>query len=128
MPTGYAYTSQIEQYLATTIRKTKYACKKIHGREFSLSLSDVIEMVKKQNGKCALTGWELEFTRGGEWYGEKNPRGCTMDRIRNDRGYTVDNVQLVCAMPNVMRGSLPLDEFVSMCKSISQVNQRLITS
>ena len=112
--------NQIEHFLATTIRKTKYDAKMNRNLEFSIDLDYLLELLTNQNNKCALTGWDLEFIRGGDWYCGKNPKGCTMDRIDNNLGYIKGNIQLVCGRVNVMRGAMPLDEFRAMCKSIGE--------
>ena len=52
---------------------------------------DVYNIGQKQNWKCAITGDELEFVRGGGKWQNKwcNPQSCTIDRIDPTKGYTV---------------------------------------
>ena len=119
MATGVPHTSIERQFLAETIRKTKYAAKNTRNLAFTIDLEYVISLLEKQQGKCAITGWEMEFTRGGNFKGSMNPRGCTMDRIDNNKGYVPGNIQLTCAMPNMIRSTMSLKEFVSFCDDVS---------
>jgi hypothetical protein len=75
-----------------------------------------------QNWKCALTGWDLEFVRGGTYWGGKwcNPMSCTIDRIDNKKGYVIGNVQLVTWFANKTKGHLNDQDFVEMCKSVAK--------
>jgi hypothetical protein len=99
-----------EQYLRVTVSKSKYAARAIRGLEFTIDIKNVLKLLEKQKGICALTGWTLEFSRGGIWNG-KNPKGCTIDRIDSDLGYIPGNIQLACALPNVIKGTMTNCEF-----------------
>lgn len=105
-------------FLNRTLQKTRYAAVNVRGISFDLSLVDVMLKLEFQNYKCALTGWDLEFTRGGDYDG-KNPRGCTIDRIDNSRGYHFSNIQLVCCMPNLVRNKLSISEFKNLCSAVA---------
>jgi hypothetical protein len=106
------------EFLKETIRKTKYDAKKRRNLAFTIELDYLVEMLKAQDGVCALSGWPLEFTRGGSFKGGKNPKGCTIDRIDNSKGYVPGNVQLACCLPNYLKSDMPLDQFRSLCKDI----------
>jgi hypothetical protein len=105
-------------YLRETIRKTKSDAKCRRNLEFAIDLDYLLALVDAQEGRCALSGWELEFTRGGDFKGGKNPRGCTVDRIDNSRGYVPGNVQLACCLPNYLKADMDLAEFRSLCRDI----------
>ena len=83
---------------------------------------DLVAQGKIQNWKCALTGWPLEFVRGGTYWGGKwcNPMSCTIDRIDNEKGYVHGNVQLVTWFANKTKGHLNDSDFVKMCKSVAK--------
>ena len=110
--------TEATSYFKESIRKTKYDAKNNRGLTFTVTLPNLLALAKKQDGKCALTGEPLEFTRGGTWYNGKNPNGCSMDRIDNTIGYEIDNIQLVRTRVNVMRGDMPLETFRNMCRAI----------
>jgi hypothetical protein len=111
---------EAKKFLSVTVSKTRYSAREIRFLSFNIDTDYVMELLINQQGKCALTGWNLEFTRGGKWDG-KNPRGCTMDRIDSTKGYIRGNIQLVCGLPNVSKGNMPNDEFIAMCKSIAKM-------
>lgn len=114
-----------QSFLSRTLSKTRYEASNRRGLSFELSLFDVLHLVDTQKGKCALTGWSLEFTRGGNFKGGTNPRGCTIDRLDNAKGYHKDNVQLVCWMANLIRGSLSLLEFKELCEAVTSTQNSL---
>lgn len=60
---------------------------------------------KLEAGRCEATGIELELS-GGEFkgYGHFRPWTPSLDRIDPTRGYTTDNVQVVCWMYNQAKG------------------------
>jgi hypothetical protein len=108
-------------FLRDTVRKTKSDAKCRRDLEFTIDLNYLLELLKTQEGLCALSGQVLEFTRGGDFKGGKNPRGCTIDRIDNSQGYIPGNVQLACCLPNYLKGDMDLAQFRSLCKDIGSI-------
>jgi len=106
------------RFLSVTVSKTKWAAREIRDLEFNIDIYDVMEILKEQQGRCALTGWDLEFTRGGTFGYGTNPRACTIDRINNAGGYTKYNIQLTCWMPNKIKGELSNKQFFALCKDV----------
>lgn len=82
------------------------------------------EIGVKQDWECALTGDELEFTRGGyNWLGKWcNPQSCTIDRIDSSKGYVFGNIQLVTWEANCLKQHMGNDEFVAFCKAVADYN------
>jgi hypothetical protein len=111
--------NEARRFLSVTLSKTKHSAKKKRNLDFDISIDYVMKLLKKQKGKCALTGWDLEFQRGGSWHG-KNPRGATLDRINSNKGYVKGNVWLACCKPNIIKSSLSIKEFRHLCKSVVQ--------
>lgn len=109
--------AEARSFLSRTVSKTRYSAREIRNLDFDIDTEYVMSLLVKQQGLCALTGWPLEFTRGGTWDG-KNPRGATMDRINNNRGYVRGNIQLVCGMPNNIRNKLSMAEFKKLCRAV----------
>ncbi len=72
------------------------------------------ELYDKQEGKCALTGFEMTILIGkGRQY-----RNISIDRIDSSSGYSKNNVQLVCFIANVMKYNLSQDKLVEYCSAI----------
>ena len=110
--------AEAKSFMQRTLSKTKYAAKTTRGLDFDIDIDHIMDLYKAQQGLCALTGWELQFTRGGEWDG-KNPYGATMDRKDNSQGYVKGNIQLTCGIVNVVRGKLSLPEFKKLCCDVA---------
>lgn len=89
------------------------------GYDWDLTIEQVAALYERQGGRCALTGWQIQWSAQG-W-----DHTASLDRIRNDSGYTLDNVQLVHKAVNMSRGSLSVDDFIEMCCAVAD-NARVI--
>lgn len=76
---------------------------------WELDKNTVVVLFEAQNGKCALSGIDLV----------KNPRTWSIDRIDSNRGYELNNVQLVDKRINMMKGTLSQEDFISLCVSVA---------
>ena len=85
---------------------------------FNLSIEFLNDLYKKQKGKCAISGIEIEFENGN--YYPINP--CSLDRIDSSIGYIEYNVQWVDRKINYMKHQSPNDDFIEICKKISKFN------
>lgn len=110
--------ADVERFFKRTLQKTRYEAVSRRNLQFKVDLKYIVEMFFKQQGKCALTGWDLEFDRGGDFKSKINPRVATMDRIDNTLGYVPGNIQLTCSFPNFIKGSLSNNEFIDLCKLV----------
>lgn len=90
------------------------------GREFSITQDDIRALRIAQNDKCALTGWDLDWEPSYDGKRVCPPTRASLDRIDSTRGYTVDNIQLVCDMANRAKAMYTEDVFVAMCCSIAE--------
>ena len=108
----------VERFFKRTLQLTKYDAVKRRNLQFNIDLNDIILMFFDQQGKCALTGWDLELVHGGNFKSKINPRVATMDRIDNTLGYVPGNIQLTCSYPNFIKGSLSNNEFIDLCKLV----------
>jgi hypothetical protein len=86
-----------------------------------VSLDYVYSVGSSQDFFCALTGRELEFTRGGQyWLGKWcNPNSCTIDRIDSSKGYVEGNIQLITWQANCLKQNMDNDEFIEFCKDVA---------
>lgn len=69
------------------------------------------EMFETYTGRCKLTGWDISTKYDN----------CTasLDRIDNSKGYVKGNIQWVHVMVNMCRNKYPLEDFLRMCKSVT---------
>lgn len=86
-----------------------------HIREFTLTKQDVIDLWDCQKGRCAISGVYLTHHRDGTGTKEFN---ASLDRITNTKGYTKNNVHLVCYRVNIMKHVLSEDMFYWWIKTI----------
>ena len=82
-------------------------------RECTITLPQLISIYNQQDGRCALTGLLLTHEANKE-------TNASIDRINSNYGYTVENVQLVCARVNFMKGNLSDCHFVMWCKKVAE--------
>lgn len=104
----------IEGHLKVLFSKAKIRAKK-QNREFTVTVDDILRILIAQNGQCAVTKQKLtHITREN-----RVPTNISIDRIDSSKGYTPDNVQLICDIVNMMKRDLTIKEFKYWCSLIS---------
>jgi hypothetical protein len=83
------------------------------GYSWEITPEDVDALYNLQNQRCAFSGIIIGWSVVG-W-----EHSASIDRIDNDKGYTLDNIQLVHKKVNMMRGTLEVEEFLDLCESIA---------
>jgi len=84
--------------------------------EFDLDLDFLIELCENQNGKCKLTNIDFTFNlREGNLH--FNPFNPSIDKINHTKGYTKDNIRLVCVIVNLSLNQFGEEVFKKMCNS-----------
>lgn len=86
-----------------------------HQRD-QLKVSDILELLEKQNYLCALSGIPLTCTLER---GKKFKTNLSLDRIDAGGPYIKENIQLVCAALNSWRSDTDLAEFIWFCKKVA---------
>lgn len=81
---------------------------------FDLTLDDLMNLWTQQKGKCALTGFAMTY----KYICNKYKYSVSLDRINPEKGYTLDNLQLVCHAANMMKGTFSEDELLKFCNAI----------
>lgn len=61
--------------------------------EFDIDLDYVVELIEKQNEKCAITGVQMTRNRSDLF-------AASIDRIDSNKGHIKGNIQIVCQMVN----------------------------
>lgn len=81
-----------------------------------IDLEYLIDLHEQQNGKCKLT--KIEFTFNTRQDGQHfNPFNPSIDKIDSKKGYTKDNIRLVCVIVNLSLNEFGEDNFKLMCQS-----------
>ncbi len=81
-----------------------------------ISEDDIFQMYDDQDGKCALTGFDM--TLGSSEDRLEKQYAASPDRIDNERGYTLDNVWLVTARANSLKSDMTLEELLEWCTAV----------
>ena len=99
--------------LAPVFSRVKKAANK-RQIEFAIDHEYVLEIMNKQDWKCAITGISLTVN-----YNSKLSNA-SLDRIDSNRGYIPGNVQWVYLPINMMKWKLSQEEFIKLCKLIAE--------
>lgn len=94
-----------QRYNAARNRSTR------KGMDFDITTDYLLELWERQNGTCFYTGVPMTIDRNDN-------NALSIDRIDSSKGYTRDNVVLVCSSINVMKNSHSIDEFINLCRSV----------
>lgn len=86
-------------------------------RNCNLTIDFLVNMLEKQNNKCAKTGIPFEISTGRGING-RSPWSISVDQIIPNKGYTKDNIQLVCLMYNLCKGVWSEDKVKQFTKAI----------
>jgi hypothetical protein len=92
------------------------------GLEFSITIDDLKELFKVQNGRCALSGRNIKIQNKMS-HGKFDRPTASIDRINSKLGYIRSNIQLVHKDFNRMKWDLPQETFIKMCQEISEYQE-----
>lgn len=109
------------------VREAKiYSCywKKIlcsakrRGIKVEVSPEYVLDLYKKQNGRCVLTGVKLVMARNSkEW--KLRTQTASLDRIDSSKGYVEGNLQWIHKKINQIKSNSDQDEFIKYCLMVA---------
>lgn len=71
---------------------------------------NIINLWKKQNGKCAITGIDMTYEINTN-IKFRNPTNISVDKINPKFGYVLDNIHLTCLWANTGKLIYSVDEF-----------------
>lgn len=109
------YRSTPEGFVTQTVHNCKTRAKK-KGFVCDITRKDIFNLLNAQNMKCAVTGLTMTFT--SDTRKKANPFKCSVDRVNSDKGYTLDNIRLVCWAVNQMKADRTDEEFKFWITSI----------
>ncbi len=87
---------------------------KMRSKPWDLTTDEAVDAFARQGGRCALSG--VLLTTDGPF----NDITASLDRIDNDLGYSKDNIHWIHKGLNLMRGDMPLPEFVAACNMVTK--------
>ena len=89
-----------------------------------LTTSDLVSLLEAQSGLCALTGVPLTFHTVPDGDRRALSSAASIDRIDNSLSYCRDNIQLVTATANRMKGALTeralLEQSIMIVETLSK--------
>ncbi|MEY2160392.1 MULTISPECIES: hypothetical protein [unclassified Rhodanobacter] len=93
------------------------------GLPFTLTLTDVEEMLAEQDGRCAVSG--IRFS-ASVYLGQRiRPWVPSVDRRKPAEGYTRDNVRIVCAAVNLSINQFGDEVFYRIATGVVKNRQKL---
>lgn len=113
----YSVNGKINSMYNTSKRRAK---KK--NMPFDLTKEWIIQQLETQNHLCALTQLPFLFE---ETENQLNPYAPSLDRIDPNKGYTQDNVRIVCSIINLSLNEFGEETFKKICESyLSNLSDR----
>jgi hypothetical protein len=94
------------------------------GYEFDLDHDFILQKLSK--GVCEVTGLPFVFKLNGGKGHKTNSFSPSLERKDNSKGYTKDNVQIVCWIYNRAKGAFPLEDLILMVKALTTANSQQI--
>lgn len=88
------------------------------GLEGNITKKDIEDLIIKQDNCCAYSG--ISFDSKPKEKSKKNFVAMSIDRIDSSRGYTIDNIQLVCVAANLMKNELSEYQFLWIVRKIAK--------
>ena len=100
-----------EEMLAHILKNTVERAA-LKDRVCTITYDDLLMLCEAQKGLCALTGYTMSYTTGDQLK-------VSIDRIDSSKGYTVDNIQLVCRLAYRAKSNIDSEQFINMCRAIA---------
>lgn len=106
-----------EEISGTYWKNLLYGAKK-RDLNITVSIQDIWKQFLEQKKKCALTGLDLTFNKRAN----DTTGNASLDRIDSSKGYVKGNIQWIDKRVNQMKNNFSLQEFLFLCKLITQNN------
>jgi hypothetical protein len=90
--------------------------------DFYITEQTIVDLWKKQKGKCALSGFDLTLTHGT--FTDPNPTKLSVDRIDSQLGYVPGNIQLITWQANAAKNVWSSQQLIDMCNAIAKLHSK----
>ena len=92
-----------------------FRCCKRRFKEIDIDLKYLKEKWEVQQGKCSLTGWELQLPQAHKDFGVYR---ASLDRIDNSKGYIKGNIRFISVMANYCKNTFTDDDVKLFCEAV----------
>jgi len=118
------YTPELDRFWSNMSR-TRESVAKTRGIIWALDKDDLIGKYLEQDGLCAYSGLQMNYAKTGPTTATGSHLSApSIDRTDSAGHYTPDNIQIVMAAVNIMKGEVSEDVFLQLCRQIT-VNRML---
>lgn len=106
-------TKQFDKFVEYKLSNAKHGAK-ARNLDFELKHGDIVNIYKKQRGKCI-------FTKNRFTYDVKNKKDTdfSIDRINCNKEYIISNIQLVENKINISKSDIPDEDYIEFCRTIA---------
>lgn len=94
----------------------KFIKNRKNDKEIALTIDDLEEMWKRQNGLCVYTKIKLKLPT---WNGKKEINTASVDRIDPLKSYTKENCQIISIMANYAKNNFSDEHMKEFCRLIA---------
>lgn len=112
-PDVYSYEGITREYFSNVKQNAKK-----RGINFNIKPEDIWNCYISQDKRCALTGSQVSFSIKNDKFGT-----ASIDRINSDKGYTIDNIQIVNKISNRLKMDMTESELFQLCKMVLDYNE-----
>ena len=102
--------SNLEKFFREKLSRLKSNAKN-RKKDFDLSWVDLLDLYKKQKGKCFYTGIEMQLSYSTKTYKVCPPTQLSVDRLDSAKGYEKNNIVLCIFCINNFKGEMSIEEF-----------------
>lgn len=102
-------SNRIDKWANYLVDSSRNSAKRF-GKEFDIDVDYILELYKKQNGKCYWFNIKLEPSNISKY-----PAKPSLDRLDCDKGYVKGNIVISCMAANLGRNSCDPEIFGNFC-------------
>lgn len=90
------------------------ASARMRDKDCTLETSDILTTI--EHGVCPRTGVKFDLNPHEQHH--RNPYSPSLDRIDGSKGYTKDNVQVVCSWYNIAKNEYSDEQMLAFCRAV----------
>ncbi|MBX5010836.1 hypothetical protein HJB67_12815 [Rhizobium lentis] len=94
------------------------------GMDTDLSVEVIIDMMRKQGFRCAVTLLPFDLDWKKTSGAKRNAYAPSLDRVDNNKGYTKDNCRVVLAAVNYAMNEWGLDTYITIAEAAARHGTR----